>query len=208
MTGAAPAGPAFFPVFLKLAGRRVLVVGGGRLAHGRLAALRASGAEPTVVAPEVREEIEALGVRVERRAFRESDLDGAWFVVAAATPEVNRAVATAAAARGIFVNAVDDPEAATVYTAGVLHRGGFTIAVSTEGRAPALAGLLREALEAVIPDDASRWLELAAELRRQQKADGVPMEERRPALLRALQRLYAEREPEREKAPVAPESAP
>ncbi len=194
---AAPsAAPALFPAFLKLAGRRVLVVGGGRVAQGRLPALLSSGAEPTVVAPEVRQEIVALRVRVLRRAFRESDVDGAWLVVAAATPDVNRTVGDAAAARGVFVNAVDDPDAATVYTGGVLRRAGFTIAVSTEGRAPALAGLLREALEAVLPDDASRWLELATELRRDQKARGVPIEERRPLLLQALQRLYGARDPD------------
>lgn len=187
---ASESAPGLFPVFLKLAGRRVLVVGGGRVAQGRLQALLASGAQPTVVAPEVREEILTLGVRVERRPFRESDVDGAWLVVAAATPEVNRAVASAATERGVFVNAVDDPGAATAYSGGVLRRGGFTIAVSTEGRAPALAGLLREALEALLPDDASRWLELAAQLRSEQKARGVALDARRPLLLRALQQLY------------------
>jgi uroporphyrin-III C-methyltransferase/precorrin-2 dehydrogenase/sirohydrochlorin ferrochelatase len=187
---ASESAPGLFPVFLKLAGRRVLVVGGGRVALGRLRALLASGAQPTVVAPEVREEILGPDVRVERRPFRDSDVDGAWLVVAAATPDVNRAVASAATARGVFVHAVDDPGSATAYTGGVLRRGGFTIAVSTEGRAPALAGLLREALQAVLPDDASRWLELAAALRSEQRARGVALDARRPLLLRALQRLY------------------
>jgi uroporphyrin-III C-methyltransferase/precorrin-2 dehydrogenase/sirohydrochlorin ferrochelatase len=188
-----PRGSSLFPVFLKLRGRRVLVVGGGPVAHGKLAGLLEAGARVTVVAPEVRAEIEAADVTVLWRAFTPADLDGAWLVVAAAPPEVNRAVAAAAEDRGVFVNAVDDPAPASAYTAGVFRRGGITIAVSTEGRAPALAGLLREALEAVIPDEVDSWVDEARRLRERQKAEGVPMGRRRPLLLEALNRLYAER---------------
>ena len=77
-------------------------------------------------------------------------------MVAAATPEVNRGVAAAAESQRLFVLAVDDPSAASAYGAGTLRRGGVTVAVSTDGRAPALAGLLREGLEAVLPDDLER----------------------------------------------------
>jgi uroporphyrin-III C-methyltransferase / precorrin-2 dehydrogenase / sirohydrochlorin ferrochelatase len=182
-----------FPVFLKLRGRRVLLVGGGPVARGKLAGLLEAGARVTVVAPEVRPEIEAADVTVLPRAFTPADLDGAWLVVAAAPPEVNRAVAAAAEDRGVFVNAVDDPAPASAYTGGVFRRGGITIAVSTEGRAPALAGLLREALEAVIPDEVASWVEEAQRLRERQKADGVPMGRRRPLLLEALNRLYEAR---------------
>ena len=185
--------PALYPVFLKLAGRAVLVVGGGHVAAGRLPSLLASGAALTLVAPEVQAGIEGLALRVERRAFRPADVEGAWLVVAAATPEVNRAVGAAAEERGIFVNAVDDPGAASAYTGGVLRRAGITVALSTDGRAPALAGLLREALEAAIPEDAATWVAVAQELRREQKARGVPLGRRRPLLLQALQGLYSER---------------
>jgi uroporphyrin-III C-methyltransferase/precorrin-2 dehydrogenase/sirohydrochlorin ferrochelatase len=180
------------PVFLKLEGRQVLLVGAGPVAASKLPALLASGAEVTVVAPEVRYEIAATAVRVERRAFRPGDLDGVWLVVAAAPPEVNREVARAAEARRVFVNAVDDPAAASVYTGGVLRRGGVTIAVSTEGRAPALAGVLREAFEAVLPDDVASWVDLASALRAEQKAERLAMGTRRPRLLDALNRRYAE----------------
>lgn len=188
-----PEGSPLFPVFLKLRGRRVLLVGGGPVARGKLAGLLEAGARVTVVAPEVRPEIEAADVTVLPRAFTPADLDGAWLVVAAAPPEVNRAVAAAAEDRGVFVNAVDDPAPASAYTGGVFRRGGITIAVSTEGRAPALAGLLREALEAVIPDEVASWVEEAQRLRERQKAEGVPMGRRRPLLLEALNRLYAAR---------------
>ena len=178
------------PVFLKLAGRKVVLVGAGRVAAAKLPALLAAGADVTVVAPDPRAEIVAAPVAVARRPFAPSDLDGAWLAVAAATPEVNRQVAAAAGARRIFVNAVDDPASASAYTGGVFRRGGVTIAVSTEGRAPALAGLLREGLEAVVPDEIETWVRAAEWLKERQRAEGVPIGERRPRLLEALNALY------------------
>lgn len=182
---------ALFPLFLRLAGRRALVVGGGRVAAAKVFALVPTGARVAVVAPEVRPEILSSGAAVERRRFTPHDLDGAWLVVAAATPEVNREVAAAAEARRILCNAVDDPRNATAFAAGVVRRGGATVAISTGGRAPALAGLLREALAALLPEELEEWTAVAERLRAEQRREGLPMEERRPALLRALQDLYA-----------------
>ena len=185
---------ALFPAFLKLAGRRVVVVGGGPVAASKLAALQAAGAEITVVAPEVCEAIRSAGVAIERRAFTPADLDGAWFVVAAAPPEVNRQVAQEGEKRQVFVNAVDDPENASVYLGGVVRRGGVVIGISTEGAAPALAGLLREAIDAVLPADLETWSLRARELRPSWRARQVPMDARRPELLEALNSLYEARQ--------------
>jgi siroheme synthase-like protein len=180
-----------FPAFLKLQGRRVLVVGAGPVAASKLMALRAAGALITVVAPEMTAAIEMSGAQLERRPFRPADLDGAWLVVAAATPEVNCQVAAAAEARTLFVNAVDDPPNASVYLGGVVRRGGVTLAISTDGRAPALAGLIREGIEAVLPEaELQRWMDEAETLRRAWRSGDVPMAERRPQLLEALNRLY------------------
>ena len=181
-----------YPVFLRLEGRRVLLVGGGTVAAGKLDGLLAAGAEVTVVAPDVRPELLRPGVRIEQRAFVPGDVDGAWWVVAAAPPDVNRAVQSAAEARRVFVNAVDDPAHATAYLGGVVRRSDVTVAISTGGRAPALAGLLREALDAWLPQEIDRWLTSADDARREWKRDAVPMHERRPRLLEALNRLYAE----------------
>ncbi len=74
-------------------------------------------------------------------------------MVAAAPPDVNREVAAAAHPRGLFVNAVDDMENASAYMGAIVRRAGVTMAISTDGEAPALAGLMREALEALLPDD-------------------------------------------------------
>ncbi len=180
-----------FPAFLKLAGRRVVVVGGGPVAASKLRALLDAGADVTVIAPEMTPEIDAAPVARMRREFEPGDLDGAWLVVAAATPAVNREVAAAAETCQLFVNAVDDPANASLYLGGVVRRAGVTLAVSTDGRAPALAGLLREGLDALLPDaELERWMDEAARLRPRWRAESVPLPARRPALLEALVRLY------------------
>ena len=180
-----------FPAFIKLAGRRVVVIGGGPVAASKLEALLNAGADITVVAPEIVSEIRNSSVTILERSFRLSDLDGAWLVVAAATPDVNRAVAQAAETRHIFVNAVDDPPNATMYLGGVVRRAGVTFAISTDGRAPALAGLFREALDSLLPTrDLEQWMAEAAQLRRHWQKNAVPMQNRRPELLESLIRLY------------------
>ena len=180
-----------FPAFIKLAGRRVVVIGGGPVAASKLEALLNAGADITVVAPEIVSEIRNSSVTILERSFRLSDLDGAWLVVAAATPDVNRVVAQAAETQHIFVNAVDDPPNATMYLGGVVRRGGVTFAISTDGRAPALAGLFREALDSLLPTrDLEQWMAEAAQLRRHWQKNAVPMQTRRPELLESLIRLY------------------
>jgi uroporphyrin-III C-methyltransferase/precorrin-2 dehydrogenase/sirohydrochlorin ferrochelatase len=182
---------ALYPVFLKLEGYPVVIVGGGTVAAAKLDGLLAAGAVVTVVAPDIVPAIrERAGVSVIEEAFSPEHLSGARWVVAAATPEINRQVARAAAERNLFVNAVDDPKVATAYLGGVVRRGPVEVAISTGGLAPALAGLLREALEAILPDDLERWIEIAKAERAAWKQARVPMTERRPLLLRALDRLY------------------
>jgi uroporphyrin-III C-methyltransferase / precorrin-2 dehydrogenase / sirohydrochlorin ferrochelatase len=181
------------PVFLRFDHRRVVVVGGGQVAAAKIPALLAAGADVTVIAPQISGAIDRSRVSAITGEFQPSHLDGAWFVTAAATPEVNRAVREAADARGVFVNAVDDPANATAYLGGTINRGGVTVAFSTAGQAPALAGLLREAFDELVPSDIGAWAERAVALSRDQRADGVPMPQRRPQLLDALNRLYAGR---------------
>jgi siroheme synthase-like protein len=182
-----------YPAFLKLTGRRVVLVGGGKVAAQKLEGLIAAGADVTVVAPDVLPALARPGVTVERRRFEARDVDGAWWVIAAAPPDVNREVLAAAEQRRVFVNAVDDPPNATAYAGGVVRRAGVTVAISTDGRAPAMAGLLREALEAWLPADLERWMAAADEARRSWRRDGVPMEQRRPRLLETLNRLYSDK---------------
>jgi uroporphyrin-III C-methyltransferase/precorrin-2 dehydrogenase/sirohydrochlorin ferrochelatase len=181
-----------FPVFLKRAGRLVLVVGAGPVAASKIGPLVSAGAKVRVVAPEVSPTIETMQVEVARRAFRASDLDGVWLVVAAATPDVNQHVAAEARGRQVFVNAVDDPANASAYLGGVVRRAGVTFAISTDGRAPALAGLLREGLDAALPEEElEAWVAEAERLRKNWKTNDVPMHDRRPQLFEALVERYS-----------------
>jgi len=186
------------PLFLKLTGRAVLLVGGGPVATAKARTLADAGAAVTVVSPELTPELTALaaaqGWPVRARAVAPSDLDGAWLVIAGAPPEINRQVAAAAEERRIFTVSVDDPGNSSAYGGGVIRRGGVTVALSTDGEAPALAGLLREGLEALLPDDLASWLDEARRLRTAWRSTAVPMAERRPLLLAALNRLYESRE--------------
>jgi siroheme synthase-like protein len=164
-----------FPLFLDLTGRRVVLVGTGHVADAKQRQFADAGADVRVVAPET---------------FAPGDLDGAWLVVAAASPEVNRVVAAAATERRLFVNAVDDIPNATAFLAGIVRRHGVTLAISTDGDAPALTALLREALNEVLPDDLAAWLTIARDERAQWKRDRVPLDARKPLLLDALNRRY------------------
>jgi len=193
-----PESPVLLPIFLKLRGRKVLVVGAGPIAAAKIAGLRETGAAIAVVAPELSPAMRAHvdadphGIALVTRGFEPTDLDGAWLVIAAAPSEVNRRVAAAVEASGrpLFVVAVDDPASATAYGGSTLRRGGVTVAISTDGQAPALAGLLREGLDAVMPADLDAWVAEARALRAGWRVGHVPLAQRRPLLLRALNRLY------------------
>ncbi|AKU93466.1 Siroheme synthase / Precorrin-2 oxidase [Labilithrix luteola] len=179
-----------YGLFLLLEGKRVLVVGGGPVAAAKARELHAHGAHVVVVAPDVVADLEAVAAELHRRPFVPQDVEGAYLVIAAAPPPVNREVRHVADQRAVFVVAVDDVASCTAYGAARLERGGLTIAISSSGTAPALVALLRRALEAVIPDDVERWREVAENARSSWKAAGIPIEERRPILLRALDALY------------------
>jgi len=121
-----------YPSGLRLAGRRVVVVGGGHVAQRRIPALIAVGADVVVVAREVTPAVEGLGAEItlHLRDFVESDLDGAWYAIAATDdPATNEAVAKAAEERRIFCVRSDDARDATAWTPAVGRHEGVTVAV-------------------------------------------------------------------------------
>jgi len=152
-----------FPVNLKLAGRRALVVGGGAVARRKAAALGRAGAEVVAVAPAFGRSFPAA--RLVRRSFRATDVAGA-FVVVAATDDarVNRAVHAACVRRRVPVNVVDVPELCTFTVPATLRRGALTIAISTNGAVPALAKAIRRELERLYP---ARFASIVARLGRE-----------------------------------------
>lgn len=155
---------SLLPIFVKLRDRVVVVVGGGVVAAGKIEGLFAAEARVRVIAPQVTPGIAqwiAEG-RVEWRAkrFVAADLDGASLVIAATSaPGVNQAVFNEADARGILCNAVDDIENCHFYYGSVLRRGDLQIAISTNGKSPALAQRLRLQLERQFGPEYEFWLE-------------------------------------------------
>ena len=129
-----PADHPVYPVGLRLAGRRVLVVGGGSVAQRRVPTLIASGARVEIVSPKVTPAIEGLVGSHEivwtGRTFEDADVDGAWYVLAATDdPEVNRRVVELAERDRVFCVRADDADGATAFTPAVGRHGGDTVAV-------------------------------------------------------------------------------
>lgn len=158
----------YLPIFMDVAGRTGLVVGGGQVAARKVELLRRSGMRVRVVAPELcpglQREAEAGDVEHRPGRFGEADLDDARVVVAATDDRaVNEAVAAAADARSIPVNVVDTPDLSSFIVPAVIDRTPLVVALSTGGAAPVLARLLRTKLEAFIPAAYGR---LAALVRR------------------------------------------
>jgi siroheme synthase-like protein len=155
---------SLFPMFVKLQGRLVVVVGGGKIAEGKIASLLAAGARVRVISPAVTP-VFAEWVRERKiewlpKVFEPDDLLGAYLVIAATSaPGVNDAVFLEAEARGILCNAVDDVEHCHFYYGAVVQRGDLQIAISTNGKSPALAQRLRQELEAQFGPEYEVWLE-------------------------------------------------
>ena len=165
-----PRPPAYYPVYLSLAERLVVVVGGGPVAERRVAGLLRCGARVRVVAPELTAELaqqaESGEIEYRARSYRTGDLEGA--ALALAEPgEASRDEAFFAEAerRGIFANVEDDLEHCSFVMPALVRRGDLVVAISTSGRAPAMAVRLRERLERELGPEYGALLELAGRLR-------------------------------------------
>jgi siroheme synthase-like protein len=177
----------YYPVLLKVADRRALVVGGGPVAARKVRALADAGARVTVVSPRF---CEALRRRRDlprlRRAFRAADLRGAGLVVCASDdPDLQERVWRLCRARGIPVNVVDAPSRCSFIVPAQLRRGPLTIAVATDGASPGLAKALRGELGRLYPPAYGRLVRAVARRRRRIQAR-VDDPKRRAALLRRL----------------------
>jgi len=182
-----------FPMFLKLAGRRCLVVGAGAVGESKIAGLLSSGASLHVVAPQatprVAEWARAARLSWVARKFRASDLSGVFLVIAA-TPwaKVNHQVFRQARRRGVLCNVVDDPEHCDFYYPAVVRRGPLQIAVSTHGHSPALAQALRRELEQQFGPEYEAWVEQLGAARKRLMASQVDRRQRRRLLHRLASR--------------------
>ncbi|MBI4348497.1 MAG: bifunctional precorrin-2 dehydrogenase/sirohydrochlorin ferrochelatase, partial [Elusimicrobia bacterium] len=165
----------YYPIVLEMAGRPVVVVGGGTVAERKVQQLLDVGARVTVLSPVVTARLEswARGGRVRHvaRAYRDGDLLGYELAfVATGDREVNAAVAREARVRGVWINTADDPAHCDFILPSILRRGDLVVAVTTGGASPALARAIREELEAYFADDYAALLQIAAEVRRDLRA--------------------------------------
>ena len=167
--------PDYFPAFLDLRARRCLVVGGGPIAERKVHGLLECGARVIVVSPVLvagLAQLAAIG-RIEHRprVFRKIDARRCVLVIAATgVGSVDDAVAVAARRHGALVNAVDRPAHCDFIYGAVLRRGELQIAVSTGGRAPALAREIRRRQEPVVGDDYAALVEAVGRKRREARA--------------------------------------
>jgi precorrin-2 dehydrogenase / sirohydrochlorin ferrochelatase len=172
-----------FPLFLKLHGRRCLVVGAGKISEGKIAGLIEAGARVLVIAPQATEQIaewhNQKKIRWQRRTFRASDLNDMFLVVAATNSEkVHRAIYRAAQARHVLCNIVDVPALCDFYYPAVVRRGQLQIAISTAGASPSLARRLREEMEVAFGSEYAAWLKHLSRERQKVFSKKLPAAER------------------------------
>jgi len=187
-----------FPLFLKLAGRRCVLVGGGNIARQKLAGLLDSGADLHVIAPVAAIEIEVLArsgrLTWTRAEFDAAHLDGALLVIAATgDPVVNEEVYRAARDRGVLCNSVDEPARCDFYYPAVVRRGDLQIAISTAGKSPALAQRIRRELEEQFDAGYIAWLNWLGSVRDLFFSRTMEPELRRQTLHRIAGRAVFER---------------
>ncbi len=161
---------SFYPVFLNLTGRRVLVVGGGPVAERKVLSLLEAGAKVRLVSPQITPALRALvskrRVTYRHRKFRKADVAGVDLVICATGDErVNRRVYALATARRLFANVVDRPALCSFIAPAVVRKGDVQIAISTGGRSPALAVRIKEEIAGLVGNEYAELLDLLAAVR-------------------------------------------
>lgn len=168
----------FYPIFVDLAGRRCVVIGGGPVAERKVEGLLAAEAAVTVIAPQLTSRLQALAaagrVRHVAREYVPGDLEGcALAFTATGGGEINAAVAGEGRARGVWVNAADDPPRCDFILPAVLRRGRLAVAVATGGASPALASAVRDRLARHLGEEYTALSEVVADVRREMRARGL-----------------------------------
>ncbi len=196
---------AVLPVFLKLAGRRVVVAGGNEAAVWKAELLAAAGAHVDVIADDACDEMQELAatspggsISLQDRAWRPDDLPGAAFAIGAMEQDDEaRAFRDAARVAGVPVNVIDKPDFCDVQFGGIVNRSPLVIGISTDGAAPVFGQAIRARIEALLPAGLAIWAETARAWRRRVNALNLPFRARR-----RFWELFADR------ALAAPDKAP
>lgn len=173
---------AYYPIFLELEGMTALVVGGGAVACRKVESLLACGAKVSLVsrdlAPGLRERVANGEIRFLGKEMQDPFLEGVSLVIVATDdPGLNHRLSVAARARGLLVNAVDQPEDCTFIVPSIVRRGDLLIAISTSGKSPALSQKIRKRLETTFGREYAEFLALMGKVREAVLALGLSQEE-------------------------------
>jgi len=176
----------YYPVYIEMRKQSCIVIGGGKIAEGKVEGLLAVEAKVTVISPDLTPHLHELAkqnlITYISRTYQHGDLTGAFMVICATNQaEINHQVWQEASANHQLVNVVDDTPRCNFIAPSILRKGDLTIAISTSGKAPALAVRLKERLQREFGPEYERFLELAGELR-EPIAKHVPDFETRKAL--------------------------
>jgi precorrin-2 dehydrogenase len=176
----------YYPVYIQLRQQPCVVVGGGKIAEGKVDGLLAAQANVTVISPDLtahlRGLVEEKQITYLARTYQTGDLTGAFMVICATDQaEINHEVWQEASANRQLVNVVDDTPRCNFIAPSILRKGDLTIAISTSGKAPALAVRLKERLQRELGPEYEPFLDLAGELR-EPLARHIPDFETRKAL--------------------------
>jgi siroheme synthase-like protein len=168
----------YYPVFLDIADKPVVVIGGGNIALQKVEGLIDAGAQVTVVSPALNEDMQLLAEQSRfmhiKREYQPGDLEGYELAfVATDDYEENRRVWQEGRERRIWVNAVDDIPNCDFIMPGIVRKGDLVVAISTSGTSPAMARKAREDIESFLTDEDAELLDLAAEIRREFKDQGI-----------------------------------
>lgn len=155
-----------FPLCINLENKSFVVVGSGRIAMRKLAAIRQFTDKIKIITKDHIKEDLYDGIKIERKTFDEDDLEGADFVITATgSRERDEAIVAFCKAKGIPVNAADDREECDFFLPGIIKRGDLVVSVSTTGKSPAYSRYLREQIEDMIPDNIEAILDILGDLR-------------------------------------------
>lgn len=174
-------GITYYPVFLNVKGKKCVVIGGGQVALRKVMVLLEHGADVEVIStdlcPELAELVRGREIRALTRQYRMGDLNNAFVAVAATDDnEINQHVVEEARMRAVLVNVVDDAENSDFIVPSFLRRGDITVAVSTNGKSPALARKIRSRLEKELGDEYASLASLISEVRAEVKQQGIKID--------------------------------
>jgi precorrin-2 dehydrogenase / sirohydrochlorin ferrochelatase len=174
---------AYYPVLLDLSGKKVVVIGGGKVAQRKIETLLSYGAVIHIISKDLTSELKYLLEKGEIKLlgdqFNETFIKDAFLLIIATSDKaLNRKISSFAREKNILVNAVDQPEECSFIVPSIIKRGDLIVAISTSGKSPALAKKIKETLEGQFGDEYRSFLNLMGKIRKELVSSGMPEEDR------------------------------